>query len=193
MRPAAASWWPTVVVGLVVVALLSWWTPDPGTQHRITWVEGRLGEAVDTPRMSVRATEVGFTRELVSPYGQPGVSSGEDVFVVVPLQVDVRQRVAYSEIDALTADGRWYAQRTEHRGNPQPAPPGWTSTGTAVFLVPTNRLEGLRLRITPNGREPVNHDVGISVDLLIGDAVGAVAQADAAGPLELPPSSLVVT
>lgn len=194
MRRVAAWRWMPLLAGLLVVVLLNWWTPDPEVDQRVSWVEGELGAPVSTSRLTVRATDVRFARELsTSDYDEETVRT-KHVLVAVAVEVDVREQLSNLLGFALyTRDGRYYEPRPENDANPVEAGPGYTSTGTPVFLVPADRLEGARLRLTPSTRLPINHDSGVSIDLRITDRAAAEAEADAAGVLDPPAPTVVVT
>ncbi|SDE06145.1 DUF4352 domain-containing protein [Auraticoccus monumenti] len=194
MRRVAGWRWMPLLVGLLVVVLLNWWTPDPEVDHRISWVEGELGTPTSTSRLTVRVSDVQFGRELsTSDYDEETVRT-EHVLVAVAVEVDVREQLSnLLSISLHTRDGRYYEPRPENEANLDQAAPGYTSTGTPVFLVPADRLEGARLRLTPSTRLPINHDSGVSIDLRITDRDAAVAEADAAGVLDPPAPSVVVT
>lgn len=194
MGRLVTAWWIPLFIGLMLVALINTWTPNPDADHRISWVEGDLGEPTSTARLTVRAQDVQMAREMSTSRFSDETVRTEHVLVAVGLEVDVREQASnLVDIAFYSRDKIYYDVRIESGLPLEQAPAGFTSIGTAVFLVPVDQLKGGRLRITPSSRRPINHDTGVSIDLGIDDAAAAVAEADAADVLKPPAPTVVVT
>ena len=177
MNPGRATGW---VIALLAVALVGVTAPDPDADHRVSWTSTTLGAAAATERLRVQVDTVTTGTALATGYGDTLTARG--TVVVVGLRAAALTGQLSFVVEARTRDGRWYAQRAENPARLGATPAGFTTVGSAVFVVPPDRVAGLRLAITPGGRQPVSHTRGVLVDLgLTGDEPdgGAVGPGEA--------------
>lgn len=151
------------VVALVGVALIGVATPDATVDHLVSWTPAVVGAPAGTDRLRVEVDSVEVGDALVPAYGDLLTPGG--IVVVVGLRASALTDQLTWVVEAHTRDDRWYAERTENTALLGITPAGFTTAGSAVFVVPADRVAGLELAITPAGRTPVNHTRGVLVDL----------------------------
>ena len=95
------------------------------------------------------------------------------VFVLVRLEVTAHRRLApMGDISLLTGDGHEYHQRRELGAAELPSvEPGFTSSGTALFEVPPERLPGARLLIVPHQGGLLYYRSGLRLGLKAGEVL----------------------
>lgn len=164
MTPGRGLGW---LAGLVGVALIGVATPDRSVDHLVSWTPAVVGAAAGTDRLRVEVDSVDLGDALVPGHGDTLSPAG--VVVVVGLRASALTDQLTWVIEAHTRDDRWYAERTENTARLGLTPAGFTTVGSAVFVVPADRLAGLELAITPAGRTPVSHTRGVLVDLGLAD------------------------
>lgn len=189
-RLTRAAWLP-LLPGLLVVALLAVWTPDPDTEHRFSWRRGGAGEAVSTAEITVRAGVVRLSHALARPE-RDAVLRSEHVWVAVPVELSARGEQTLGTMSLRTRSGAEFFARTEG-GYADPVPPGWTSLQTSLFLVPVDQLPGAELVVVPHGRDVFNHDTGVRIDLALPDAATVRDLAGRTPTLEVAPATQVVS
>lgn len=167
------------LVALAGVAVIGAATPDPAVDPLVSWTSTSIGVAAATDRLRVAADNVQVGSALATSYGEVLAPAG--TVVVVGLRASALTDQLSWVVEAQTRDGRWYAERTENPAALGITPAGFTTSGTAVFVVPPERVAGLRLAVTPAGRER-SSTRGVLIDLGLtgGEGVpGAVSTGEA--------------
>lgn len=154
---------PGWLIALVGVAVIGAATPDPAVDPLVSWTSAVVGAAAGTDRLLVEVDSVQVGTELTSSFGD--VLTPDGIVVVVGLRGSALTDQLAWVVEAQTRDGRWYAERTENRAALGITAAGFTTVGSAVFVVPPDRVAGLRLAVTPTGRERYNAARGVLVDL----------------------------
>ena len=115
----------------------------------IAWVEPGADGWARGPFAEARVTSV---RQASAVQSGPGRLETAQVFVLVGLEVTAHRQVApLGDISLLTSDGHEYHQRSELGAAELPSvEPGFTSSGTALFEVPPERVPGAQLLIVPH-------------------------------------------
>lgn len=176
---------PGWVIALVGVAVIGAATPDPAVDPLASWTPAVVGAEAATDRLRVQVDGVDVGDALVSTFDDVLVPAG--VVVVVRMRASALTEQLAWVVEAQTRDGRWYAERTENRAALGITAAGFTTVGSAVFVVPPERVAGLRLAITPTGRERYNHARGVLVDL------GLTGREPAGGAVSMGERATVVT
>lgn len=150
-RTRARSGWVALVVCVLLALVLTAVTPDPATNVRRDWVDGRVGQSVVEPDLTTTVQQVRLARSASRSYGDPFVSRQR--LVLVRLAVDVRHRQRlFSRVTLLTTTGLSYEPRDEFVSQGlSTTQAGFTRTATLVFEVPPEHVPGSRLVIDADG------------------------------------------
>ncbi|MBA8794535.1 hypothetical protein FHX74_002154 [Friedmanniella endophytica] len=150
-RTRARSGWVALVVCVLLALVLTAVTPDPATNVRRDWVDGRVGQSVVEPDLTTTVQQVRLARSASRSYGDPFVSRQR--LVLVRLAVDVRHRQRlFSRVTLLTTTGLSYEPRDEFVSQGlSTTQAGFTRTATMVFEVPPEHVPGSRLVIDADG------------------------------------------
>lgn len=150
-RTRARSGWVALVVCVLLALGLTAVTPDPATNVRRDWVDGRVGQSVVEPDLTTTVQQVRLARSASRSYGDPFVSRQR--LVLVRLAVDVRHRQRlFSRVTLLTTTGLSYEPRDEFVSQGlSTTQAGFTRTATLVFEVPPEHVPGSRLVIDADG------------------------------------------
>jgi len=176
----------TVVVALALVAVMAATARDTTVAPR-SWNHIGVGETGTIRDLSLTVTDARATGTL-DLHGTPFTSSA--ALVVVQADVAATVDATYlGQVWLTTSDGRRYDPRDEWTSAqpPIPAQPGFTVTGSWVFEVPPDGLDGAELVVDNDGAEFDWYDVGLRVRLGLDD--GAIEQQ----MLPLPEGSVRVT
>lgn len=153
------------VVCIVLVGVVGMVTRAEGTVTR--WYDGDVGEVVVSPDMDIQVRDVKVARAVVvdeEEFTTPGV------YVVVEWSVAAkRQAASFSKVQLVTADGTSYGQREEFLSDAgiRRTSPGFTATGTSVFQLMPEQLDGVELRIERSQGLLYTHGAGVRVRGLI--------------------------
>lgn len=149
---------------LAVVALLVAIRPDPVEDARRAWVTVPIGVAASTRNAEVEVVQVQLTRSLLR-YDQP--IGTDQTFVLVTWRGSVADTPdGFRRVTLRTRDGSAYDPRPEFiSAAPGTTQPGFTSRGTSVFEVATDRVSGARFVVDGGGGEFDVYDRAVRVDL----------------------------
>lgn len=142
-----------VIAALVLAPTSDITYVEPGADG---WARGPFADARITSVQQARAVDSGYDR----------LQTGQ-MFVLVGLEVTGHRELTPTQnISLLTADGHEYHQRGELGPAELPnVAPGFTSSGTALFEVPPERLPGARLVIVPHRSGLLYHRSGLRFPL----------------------------
>ncbi|GAB2622971.1 hypothetical protein GCM10027067_38930 [Pseudactinotalea suaedae] len=156
---------------LAGVAALTIITADREVSVPVSYADVAVGEAGSSTDFDAHVLDVRVTQAVLrDEYSEPLTTAAR--FVVVDLTADARtDDVSFSgDVWLLTTTGHRYGPRPEFsRGHPPSIEPGFTATGTYVFQVPADRLDGARLLVEPPTPLFLTYDVTVRVDLGLTD------------------------
>lgn len=134
----------------------------------IAWVETGADGWARGPFADARVTSVQETRAVKSGYTR--LETGQ-VFVLIGLEVTAHRQLApMGDISLLTSDGHEYHQRGELGvAELSAVESGFTSSGTALFEVPPERLAGARVLIVPHQGGLLYYRSGLRLGLGVGE------------------------
>lgn len=177
-----------LVACLAVVAGISLLTGDRAEQVPVRYEDVAVGERGVARQFDATVLDVQLTQQILrDSSSEPLVSTS--TFVVVTLTADARtDSLGLGNIRLVTADGDRYVARSEaFSAAPPMASPGFTTTGTLVFQVPSDDVPGAQLLVVPDSEQFLAHDTTIRVELAL------TAGSPVAGPIELTPGTTAVT
>ncbi len=153
-----------LLVCLAIVAVLVAIRPDPAEDARRAWVTVPIGMAASTRNAEIEVSRVQLTRSLLR-YDRP--IGTDETFVLVTWSGAARTtRDLFGRVTLRTRDGSTYDPRPEFiSAAPGSTQPGFTSRGTSVFEVATDRLGGAHFVVDGGGGEFDVYDRAVRVDL----------------------------
>lgn len=158
--------WLTLAVGLLVAVAAVVLAPD--TSEDIAWARPGADGWARGPYADARVTSVRLTQHVDGGFRQLSTSA---VFVVVELEVSAHRELAPTgDLTLRTTDGHTYSQRDELTlAQVPPVEPGFTSSGTAVFELPPDRVAGADLVLVPHRGGLLYFRSGLRFDDVVGD------------------------
>lgn len=152
-----------IIVALAIVAVLTAAAPDADTVPR-RWTSLRIGETGAIRDLAVTVTGV-ESAAAINVHDSPLRSTG--TFVVVHVEATALvDPVVFNRVRVRVRGGERYKPRPEWSlAQPPLTQPGFTSTGTWVFEVPTSKVGGAELLIENDSSEFDAYDRGLRVDL----------------------------
>ncbi len=190
-HPGRARGALSLLLCLLVVAGLAAVTGGPADDVPIDYADVGVGEVGHAQRFDVEVTAVQLGRQVQrDATSEPLAAGATDTFVVVEIVLDARtEETPLSNVWLLTADGTRYAPRGEFvSAGPPLTPVGFTSTGSYVFQVPVDRVDGARLLAEPEIPLFLTYDTTVRVDLGL-DGTTAIGDT----PIALAPATTEVT
>lgn len=182
--------WSALAGCLAVVAAIAVGVGDREEGVPMGYADVAVGETGASSTFAARVLDVQVGRQVQKDeYSEPLVTDA--MFVVVEVAADAfTEAVSFSgDVWLVTTTGHRYEPRPEaNLGHPPFTPPGFTGTGTFVFQVPPDRLDGARLLLEPPTGTFITYDVTVRVDLDLTEDTTPVAT-----PIELGEPSLAVT
>lgn len=149
---------------LILVAVLVGIRPDPITDFRRSYRDVGIGEQGQLRAFDITVT--GVSRVAAVPLTEGAYVSDQTLIVVELEGSATTARAHFSELTLMTADGHSYDPRPEFSLPALPiTQPGFTSTGSLIFEVPPDRLEGANLVVDPDPAEFDAYDIAVRVEL----------------------------
>lgn len=141
----------------------------------VLWYPGRLGSTVSSPGYDVTVTDVVLTQ---------AVGRGDKVrrtprtYVVVRWKAAIKRERAQAPTQLRTRDDTIFSARDEfYAGRPNLTAPGFTVTGTSVFDVPTDAVEGASIELGPEKSGLTFFQSGVLIADIVTDQTRRVDQA----------------
>ncbi len=166
MTARTARRWLTLVAGLLVAVAAVLLAPD--SSEDVAWSRPGADGWARGPYADAQVTSVRLARQIEGGFRELSTSA---VFVVVELEVSAHRELAPTgDLTLRTADGHTYSQRDDISVTQVPAvEPGFTSSGTAVFELPPDRVAGADLVLIPHKGGLLSFRSGLRFDDVVPD------------------------